>query len=125
MSSDTTSEAAVLQQSRTHLLQLLPLDAHIIIWISTVDVLEVLSNKVARGIGAGKEALSVLRVGIACCCCCHGNEQISDGGDVVDYVHGGAEAHFIKLMTAQGFAACDRLDACKLGKLSTRSMQIV
>lgn len=118
MSSDTNAKAAILQQSCTHLLQLLPFDAHIVIRVFTVAVSEVLSNKVARGVGAGKEALSVLPVGIACCCCCHGNEQISDCGEVVDYVHRGAEAHFIKLMTAQGFAACDRLDACKLGKVS-------
>ncbi len=118
MGSNTNAKAAVVQQSYTHLLQLLPLDAHIVIWVVTVVVSEVLRNKVTGGVGAGKEALSVLRVGVACCCCRHGNEQISDCGEVVDYVHRGAKAHFIKLMTAQGFAACDRLDACKLDKVS-------
>jgi len=111
--SDTNAKAAVVQQSCTHLLQLLPFDAHIVIRVFSVDVSQVLRNKVTGGVGAGKEALSVLLIGVACCCCCHGNEQISDCGKVVDYVHRGTKAHFIELMTAQGFAACDRLDACK------------
>ncbi len=117
MGSDANAKAAV------NLLQLLPLDAHIVIWVVTVVVPEFLRNKVTGGVGAGKEALSVLRVGVACCCCRHGNEQISDCREGVDYVHRGTKAHFIKLMTAQGFAACDRLHACKLGKVSARSMQ--
>ena len=75
------------------------------------------SNKVTGGVGAGKEALPVLLVGVASCCCCHGYEQISHGRGVVDDVHGSAEAHFIKLVTAQGVAAGHRLDDCTLLQL--------
>ena len=97
-----------------YLLQVFPFDAHCLIGISNgVPTSGLSRNKIARGIGTGKEALSVLFVWIACCCCCHRYEQVSHCWEVVDDFHGSAKPHFIKLMAAQVFAACHRFDACK------------
>lgn len=76
----------ISSQHDAYPLKLSPLYSHCVVGVSSYAAQHLVLYKVARWIGASKEALPMLWK-IVCCCRRHGYEQISNMRRVIDDVH--------------------------------------